>query len=134
MNAKTAHFGLKPILWLAVGLALLTALFYILIAQGMLSIGDLTQAEGPDVIIYIAAVCYFAGGLLILAQRRWLWAVGAAINGLVVTFFLRLYQDRPSVLFSPGGLASKAAQILLEVALIYLIFIYSRRSVGYRSS
>jgi hypothetical protein len=32
-----------------------------------------------------------------------------------------MYQSRPAVMFSPGGLVSKIAQILLEVALIYVI-------------
>jgi hypothetical protein len=58
---------------------------------------------------------------LILARRRWLWIVGAVINALVILFFINLYQDRPEVLFSPGGLVSKAAQLSLEVVLIYLI-------------
>ncbi len=33
-----------------------------------------------------------------------------------------MYQNRPAVVFSPGGLVSKIAQLLLELALIYLIF------------
>jgi hypothetical protein len=36
-------------------------------------------------------------------------------------FFFQMYQGRPAVVFSPGGLISKAAQILLEISLIYLI-------------
>jgi hypothetical protein len=61
------------------------------------------------------------GGLLILLRRRWLWIIGAVINALVILFFVQLYQNRPVVFFSPGGLVSKAAQQLLETALLYLI-------------
>jgi len=113
---------------LAVALALLVALAYTLIAQGILPIGDLTHVEGPAGIIYTAAGCYLLGGLLILLRRRWLWIVGAIMNGLSILFFVRMYQDKPAVLFSPGGLVSKAAQLLLELILAYLIVTYSRRS------
>jgi hypothetical protein len=61
------------------------------------------------------------GGLLILLRRRWLWIIGAVINALVILFFVQLYQNRSVVLFSPGGLVSKAAQLLLEATLLYLI-------------
>jgi hypothetical protein len=40
---------------------------------------------------------------------------------MVILFFFSMYQNRPAVMFSPGGLVSKIAQILLEVALIYVI-------------
>ena len=113
---------------LAVALALLVALAYTLIAQGILPIGDLTHVEGPAGIMYTAAGCYLLGGLLILLRRRWLWIVGAIMNGLIILFFVRMYQDKPAVLFSPGGLVSKAAQLLLELILAYLIVTYSRRS------
>ena len=71
-----------------------------------------------------------AAGLLpvILLRRRWLWIVGAIMNGLIILFFVRMYQDKPAVLFSPGGLVSKAAQLVLELILVYLIVTYSWRS------
>lgn len=105
----------------AVGLALMAALAYILIALNVLGVGDITEAEGPAGIVFICAGCYLLGGLLILLRKRWLWMVGAGINALVVLFFFMAYQARPAVMFSPGGLATKIAQILLEVALIALI-------------
>ena len=57
--------------------------------------------------------------------------MGAVINALVILFFFSMYQERPAVLLSPGGIVSKAAQILLEVGLIYLIvtdWLRSRRN------
>ena len=107
--------------WLATGLALVAALGYLLIALDMLPVGDLQPAEGPAAIVFVAAGCYGLGGLLILAGRRWLWMIGAAINALVILFFVMAYLSRPSVMFSPGGLTTKTAQILLEVCLLYLI-------------
>jgi hypothetical protein len=87
----------------------------------ILGVGDLRPVEGPDIIVYVAAGCYLLGGLLILLRRRWLWITGAVINALVILFFVMAYANRPAVMFSPGGLTTKAAQLLLEVSLLYLI-------------
>jgi len=106
---------------LAVILALLAAGAYVLIGYHWLGVGDLSTSEAPAGIIIVAASCYALGGLLILLRWRWLWIFGAIVNALVILFFVGLYLDRPAVMFSPGGLASKAAQILLELCLIALI-------------
>jgi hypothetical protein len=113
-------------IWLAVALSFLTALIYLMMGMNILAVGDLTAAEGPPGIIYVAAGCYVVGGLLILLRWRWLWVAGAAMNALVMFAFLQFYMERPAVLFSPGGLASKAAQLLLEGLLIYLILTHRR--------
>jgi hypothetical protein len=84
-------------------------------------VGDLKVAQDGGAIIYVAAGCYLLGGLLILTRRKWLWVIGILINALVILFFFRMYQSRPEVIFSAGGLATKAAQLLLEVTLIYLL-------------
>lgn len=106
-------------MWTAVALALITALSYILMQFNILGVGDLQLGEKPAVIIYVAAGCYLLGGLLILLRNRWLLFFGAFINAMVILFFFNMYQNRPTVMFSPGGLVSKIAQILLEMALIY---------------
>jgi len=110
-------------IWLAVGLAVFTALTYVLMVWNVLGVGDLKMDEKPAGIIYFAAGCYLVGGLLILLRNRWLLLFGAFINAMVLLFFFNLYQDRPAVIFSPGGLISKIAQILLEFALIYILVI-----------
>lgn len=115
------------IMWTAVGLALLTALSYLLMQFNVLSVGDLQMDEKPPAIIYVAAGCYLLGGLLILLRNRWLLLFGAFINAMVILFFFNMYQNRPAVMFSPGGLVSKVAQILLEVALIYVLAVNWRR-------
>jgi hypothetical protein len=117
-------------LWFAVALAIVAAAAYSLIGLGVLSIGDLPPADAPDSIIYVAAGSYLIGGLLVLVCSRWLWTVGAVINLLVILFFFQAYENRPAVLFSPGGLATKAAQVLLEVVLIALIIADWCRSRG----
>jgi hypothetical protein len=118
---QPTHTRRGLVTWLAVGLAMLAALSYLLIQLGVLGAGDLQSAEGPSAIVFVAAGCYLLGGLLILVRLRWLWIVGAAINALVMLFFFMAYSGRPAVLVSPGGLSTKAAQLLLEVCLLYLI-------------
>ena len=115
------------VVWIAVALALTTALAYVLMALNFLGVGDLQMDERPAGIIFTAAGCYFLGGLLILLRNRWLLLFGAFINAMVILFFLNLYQDRPGVMFSPGGMVSKIAQILLEAALIYVIMVNWRK-------
>jgi hypothetical protein len=118
---EQAHVSRVPVVGLAVGLAVIAALSYVLISLGMLSVGDPVLAERPPVMMAVAAMSYLLGGVLILRRRRWLWVAGAVINALVMLLFFQMYQDRPAVLFSPAGLASKIPQVLLEATLIYLI-------------
>ena len=115
------------VIGLAVALAMIAALAYLMIQLGVLGVGS---ASGPAGIVYAAAGGYVLGGLLILLRRRWLWMIGATINALVVLFFFSAYHDRPDVIFSAGGLATKAAQVLLEACLIYLILTYRRPKKG----
>lgn len=117
----------RRILWLAVGLAIFTAVTYLLMVWNVLGVGDLQMDEKPAGIIYFAAGCYLVGGLLILIRNRGLLLFGAFINAMVLLFFFNLYQDRPAVIFSPGGLISKIAQVLLEIALIYVIVLVWKR-------
>ncbi len=118
----------KSVLWLAVAPALVAAFAYALVAAGLLPVGELTGDQGKAAILFVAAGCYLAGGLLILLHRRWLWTLGAAINILVILFFIQRYTAQPTVMFSPAGLATKIPQLLLEAALVYLIFAFPRKS------
>ena len=128
-TVRSAITNPTRILWTAVGLALFTALSYLLMALNVLGVGDLQMDEKPAVIIYVAAGCYLLGGLLILLRNRWLLLFGAFVNAMVILFFFNMYQDRPAVMFSPGGLVSKIAQIMLEVVLIYLITLGRRKAL-----
>jgi hypothetical protein len=117
-----------PVIWLAVGLALLATLSYLLIQLGALGVGDLRPAERPAVIVSVAASGYLLGGLLILARHRWLWMIGSVINALVILFFVLAYLHRPAILFSPGGLVTKMVELLLEGCLLALIVTSWHRS------
>jgi hypothetical protein len=112
----------------ATGLALTAALSYVLVGLNVLAVGDLQTTEAPAAITYVCAGSYLLGGLLILLRWRWLWMVGAVINAMVMLVFFTAYMSRPSVMFSPGGLVTKAAQLLLEAGLLYIILTAGRRS------
>lgn len=127
MNTAQSNHHTR-ILWSAVALALITALSYVLMQFNILGVGDLQMDEKPAGIIYVAAGCYLLGGLLILLRNRWLLLFGAFMNAMVILFFFNMYQDRPAVMFSAGGLVSKIAQILLEVALVYVIAVNWKKS------
>jgi len=85
------------------------------------------MGEKPINIILVAAGCYTLGGLLILTRNRWLLLFGAFINAMIVLFFFNLYQNRPAVIISPGEHVSKIAQILLEIALLYVIIVFWKK-------
>ena len=111
----------KTLIWTCSILAVLTAIAYLLVAEGFLPIGGANATAGDRSIIFVAAGCYFAGGLMIHIKRRWLWGLGLTINLLVILFYFSMYITRPEILLSAGGLTTKFYQILLEVALIILI-------------
>ncbi len=116
------------ITWLAVGLAIFTALAYLLIAANVLGVGSPQVARDGGAIVYVAAGCYLLGGLLILLRNRWLLLFGLFINTLVILFFYSMYQGRPEVLLSPGGLFSKSAQILLEISLLLTLLVSRKKA------
>ncbi|HEX2913996.1 MAG TPA: hypothetical protein VH186_24540 [Chloroflexia bacterium] len=120
-SGNHAHSNRLTVMWVAVGLAMVAALSYMLIAWRVLGVGSLQDSDAPAAIVYVCAACYFVGGLLILLQKRWLLMTGAVINALVMFFFFSAYTNKLDVMFSAGGLATKAAQLLLEIALLYLI-------------
>jgi hypothetical protein len=120
-NVQRSNSNPVRVMWLSIALAIFTALTYLLMIWNVLGVGDLQMDEKPAGIIYFAAGCYLVGGLLILLRNRWLLLFGAFINAMVVLFFFNLYQNRPAVIFSPGGLISKILQIVLEITLIYVI-------------
>ncbi len=115
--ARTTGVALR----LAVPFAWMAAAGYLLLAAGVLGTGGYQAEPGSEGIVVAAAAGYAVGGALVLLRRRWLWIVGAAINALVMLMFFSAYASDPSVLLSGGGLATKVAQIPLEVALLVLI-------------
>ena len=120
-TVQQSSANLVRVMWLAIALATFTAIAYLLMVWNVLGVGDLQMDEKPAGIIYFAAGCYLVGGLLILLRNRWLLLFGAFINAMVILFFFNLYQNRPAVIFSPGGLISKILQISLEIVLVYVI-------------
>ena len=115
--------------WIMIGcmvLAFIIAVFYVLLAAGVITAPTLESKEWQRTLVYVAAGCYMLGGLLILAKKRWLWVIGVVMNTLVIAFFFIMYRNNPAVMLSLPGLATKIPQIILEAGLIYLIAAYNR--------
>lgn len=119
MKAKTNKKN--TLVWIAFSLGCFISIAYVLIALGLIPIGLTDPSKEGGIIIFIAAGCYLLGGSLILTQRKWLWVIGILINALVMLFFFNMYQARPEVMFSAGGLMTKIPQLLLEISLIMLL-------------
>ena len=108
-------------------LAFIAAIFYVLLAAGIISVPSLASKDWQRTLIYVAAGCYVLGGLFILAKKRWLWIVGLVMNTLVMAFFFIMYSSNPAVIFSLPGLGIKIPQIIVEVGLVYLIATYHKK-------
>ena len=102
-------------------LAFTAATMYVLVGTNVVSIPTLGADQAPVAIWFLAAGGYFAGGLLILLRRRWLWIGGLVANTLVMSIFFLAYRQQPEMLLCTAGLVTKAAQAILGAGLIYLV-------------
>jgi hypothetical protein len=112
---------MKGVTMLCLVLAFIAGLAYFLLASHVITVPALNGDGSRAGIVYVAGGCYVLGGLLILARKRWLWIFGLVMNTLVMAIFFTMYNQKPEVIFSLPGLATKIPQILLEIGLIYLI-------------
>lgn len=119
---------MKTLLYAAFGLALIAALVYFLTGLYILQPGPLLHENAPPGFYFIAGAGYIIGAFLILLRKSWLWIIGAIINALVIVIHFAIHFANPAILLSIPGLATKAAQILLEIGLIYLIVIYKQKN------
>lgn len=119
---------MKSIILGCLFLAVTAGLIYFLMAANVITLPDLDAEEAPAAIVYAAGGFYLFGGLLVLLKKRWLWIIGLAANTLVIAIFFLAYNQRPEIIFSLPGLATKIAQVILEAGLIYLIAVYRRNT------
>jgi hypothetical protein len=123
MNSKNAALA-------CVALSLISALVYFLLIFGAIHAGNISAGEDAPSFFIIVPIFYVVGGLLILVKKRWLLITGAIFNAIPIIGFYAMYAARPDVMWSFPGIASKAAQILLEIGLIYLIATCKRRKTA----
>jgi hypothetical protein len=108
--------GGSPIPWLAAALALAAAAVYVVIASPARPAG---YKAPPTPVLVVAALAYLVGGVLILIGDRRLLVLGAVLNPLVlVAYTVAAIKGHATV--DGLSLASKAAQVGLEVALLWL--------------
>jgi hypothetical protein len=130
-------FVMKGIMVGCMMLALIAAVFYLLVGAGIITLPPLgiklpsmIIKSGPQTIAYGAGGCYILGGLLILAEKRWLWIVGLVINTLVIAIHFMIYRNNLTVMLSLPSLATKVPQIILDIGLVYLIATYQKSKLS----
>ena len=107
----------SPLPWLAGALSLVAALVYLVIASPARPAG---YKSPPPPVLVVAALAYLVGGGLILLGDRRLLIFGAVLNPLVLlAYTVAAIKGHATV--DGLSLTSKAAQIGLEVALLWLI-------------
>lgn len=116
----------KLVMFACLAMALISALVYVLMANGMMHAGDIMYEEPAPAYLYIIPAGYAIGGLLALLEKRWLWIAGAIINAFTIVVFYSAYARQPDIMLSAPGLITKIAQVLLEIGLIYLIITFTR--------
>jgi hypothetical protein len=103
--------------WVGLALSLIAASVYFIIA----SPASPTDYKSPPLpVLIVAGLAYLIGGMLILLGDRRLLIFGAIVNVLVMAAFAVAARMGHATV-DRLSLTSKAAQVLLEVLLLWLI-------------
>ena len=117
MSTMAQLAGGSSIPWVAGALSLVAAIVYLVIASPLVPVD---YKSPPTPVLVVAALAYLVGGGLILLGDRRLLILGAVLNPLVVlAYTVAAIKGHATV--DGLSLTSKAAQIGLEVALLWLI-------------
>ena len=117
MSTMTQLAGGSSIPWVASALALVAAIVYLVIASPA---RPADYKSPPTPVLVVAALAYLVGGGLILLGDRRLLVLGAVLNPLVLlAYTVAAIKGHATV--DGLSLTSKAAQVGLEVALLWLI-------------
>ena len=117
MSTMTQLAGGSSIPWLAAALSLVAAVIYLVIASPAV---PADYKSPPTPVLVVAALAYLVGGVLILLGDRRLLILGAVLNPLVLlAYTVAAIQGHAAV--DGLSLTSKAAQIGLEAALLWLV-------------
>ncbi len=103
--------------WAAFALALVAAIVYFVIASPAV---PADYKSPPTPVLVVAGLAYLVGGVLILQADRRLLVLGAILNPLVLLAYTGA-AIKGHAAVDGLSLTSKAAQIGLEVALLWLL-------------
>ncbi len=103
--------------WVGFALALVAAAVYFVIASPAM---PADYKSPPTPVLVVAGLAYLVGGVLILLADRRLLVLGAILNPLVLLAYTGA-AIKGHAAIDGLSLTSKAAQIGLEVALLWLI-------------
>lgn len=112
----------RTIRYLVAALSTATALLYVLIGFGVLTVVEGTATDAPPMILFGAsagAAFVLGAALLLLFDRRALWIVGAILQvGVIVMYVSVSFQRTPP--FEVWGILIKILQITILGGLVYL--------------
>ncbi len=117
MSTITSFAGESWMPWVAAGLALVAAAIYFVIASPAV---PADYQAPPTPVLVVAGLAYLVGGGLVLLADRRLLVLGAILNPLVLLAYTGA-AIKGHAAVDGLSLTSKAAQIGLEVALLWLI-------------
>lgn len=107
---------------LGAGCALTMAVIYVAIGLGLVVPGTARDKGAGDMLEFglgAASMFLLGAGLLLLTDRRWLWAAGALLQVAVIAMYIGVAPSRiPS--FEIWGLLLRTLQIPLLVILVWL--------------
>ncbi len=107
---------------LAAAASVATALLYLGIGIGALSVVDETASDAPPLLIFglSAATAFAVGAILLVAyDRRILWVLGALLQVGVIVMYIQVAPQRTPP-FELWGITIKVLQVLILAALSYL--------------
>ena len=110
--------------YIAIAAALATAVLYVLIGFRVVWIGESAQGGTPDLLGFglTLGATYTALALVIaFVQRRFVWIAVALVDLFVIVGYFAMWNLRVPP-FEVWGLLTKAAQLVMFVALAYLAF------------
>lgn len=126
MTTITAHRS--TIRHVAAAMAAIAAAIYFLIGLQAVAVIE-NVADQPDFGIPVGIAFALAAIVLALFDNRFLWAVGAALQALIILAYFAVSGERTPP-FEMWGLLIRAAQIVLLVALVLLAATPSQRHAG----
>ena len=117
MSIKMDPTGGSPVPWFAAALALVAAVIYLVLASPA---RPADYESPPPPVLVVGALAYIVGGGLVLLGDRRLLIVGAAVNPLVLLAYTAAAITGHATV-DGLSLTSKAAQVGLEAALLWLV-------------
>lgn len=117
----------KAVLIFCLVMALASAVFYILLGVGVMHAGNLAGEDIPT-FYYVIPVGYALMGAALFFRKRWIIITDLVLVVFTLLVFYSRYATQPDVMWSVPGLATKIAQLLMGIGLVYLLVNFKKNA------